>query len=199
MVGQSSPQASSRSLFGGAITCTVPPEFTDVSLLRSVPDNQEVFAHAATDSSLIVELLELTDSPHPATFHFHQLAKDSCATNCQLSYTTSFSPSSYPALISDDPNFTISFAYGTQTVSKFRDDDSLANVVNVALACVALPRANTHLLLIFNDPVQLHPQGNSAQQGVVVANPDETSPAARTIVLTDALRSLKILDWSLFC
>lgn len=46
-------------LFGGAFSATLPPGAIDVSDLRPVPDNQEVFCHRVTDQSLIVELLEL--------------------------------------------------------------------------------------------------------------------------------------------
>jgi hypothetical protein len=46
-------------LFGGAFSAILPTGAIDVSDLRPVPDNQEVFCHPVTDQSLIVELLEL--------------------------------------------------------------------------------------------------------------------------------------------
>ena len=46
-------------LFGGTFSAILPPGAIDVSDLRPVPDNQEVFCHPVTDQSLIVELLEL--------------------------------------------------------------------------------------------------------------------------------------------
>nr|KAF6305459.1 RAN guanine nucleotide release factor [Pipistrellus kuhlii] len=46
-------------LFGGAFSATLPVGAIDVSDLRPIPDNQEVFCHRVTDQSLIVELLEL--------------------------------------------------------------------------------------------------------------------------------------------
>lgn len=205
MVGHPTPASFpsttslTRSLFGGAMTCAIPPNFTDVSLIREIPDNQEVYAEACTDRSLIIELLESTTAAHPATAHFHQLAQDSRATSSTILHSSTPSPTSYPNLFSDDPHFTLSVAYGTQTIAKFRDDDSLANTVNIVLACVALPRADTHLLLVFNDPIHLHPHGNSAQLGVTVANPQQSAPEIRAAVLAEALSTLKIVDWELFC
>ncbi|MEE6520759.1 hypothetical protein FKM82_018698 [Ascaphus truei] len=52
------PDALQHPLFGGALSAILPPSFRDVSALREVPDNQEVFAHVSTDQSIIVELLE---------------------------------------------------------------------------------------------------------------------------------------------
>lgn len=63
--------------------------FVDVSPFREVPDNQEVYADAATDSAIIVELLE---QPHVAASyirwaagrHWHNQADDSGATASTL-------------------------------------------------------------------------------------------------------------------
>ena len=47
-----------RMLFGGAIESVVLQRFEDCSLLRQVPDHQEVFADACSDQSIIVEILQ---------------------------------------------------------------------------------------------------------------------------------------------
>lgn len=199
MVGQEAPRLPPRPLFGGAITCTIPSQFDDISQIRPIPDNQEVFAHAATDRSLIIELLESTPtSQHRATQHFNQLASDSHANSTTILHTLTPTPSSYSLLYSSDPTFTISLVHGTQVVSKFRDDPSKANIVNISLACITLTRASTDLLVIFNDPIILNPTGNSARIGATVANPQQADISTRAKVFTDALTSLRILDWGLF-
>ena len=48
-----------RELWGGAVHVDVPPGFHDVTKLREVPDNQEVFADADSDQSFIFELLQV--------------------------------------------------------------------------------------------------------------------------------------------
>ena len=47
-----------RELFGGAIIMMLPETYEDVSVLREVPDHQEVFVDRDSEVSLIVELLE---------------------------------------------------------------------------------------------------------------------------------------------
>jgi len=51
----------SVTLFGGALTCVLPVDFVDVSQLREVPDNQEVWVRTGagtSEESVIIELLE---------------------------------------------------------------------------------------------------------------------------------------------
>eukprot|EP00924_Labyrinthula_sp_SR-Ha-C_P008533 snap_masked-scaffold_32-processed-gene-2.38-mRNA-1 protein AED:1.00 eAED:1.00 QI:0/0/0/0/1/1/2/0/150 len=45
-------------LFGNAIEINFPTEFEDISKVRQVPDNQEVYVSNLDDSSIVVELLE---------------------------------------------------------------------------------------------------------------------------------------------
>ena len=51
-------QSMVRQLFDGAFECVVPKRFEDVSAFRDIPNNQEVFADAETDQSIIIEILE---------------------------------------------------------------------------------------------------------------------------------------------
>ena len=68
----------SRQLFGGAITMSLPASFEDVSVIRVVPDHQEVFVDRISDMSLIIEILgyESEVSDNDAAQHFfHDLAQ----------------------------------------------------------------------------------------------------------------------------
>src|SRR5690606_14816549 len=88
-------------LFGGACSITLPNDFVDVSKIRQVPDNQEVFVQSTSDACFIIELVEAqSDSLDASTaseatapaeaaemsttglaeFHFDQIAKDNDAT-----------------------------------------------------------------------------------------------------------------------
>lgn len=196
--------ATPRDLFGGAMTLSLPPFFTDVSRLRGVPDNQEAFAHADTDRSLIVELLQ-QEFPLPvshtlaATFHLDELASDSAALSSNLVYSAALPPDDFPLLKQGDPALQVSVAHGVHSVAKFKDAESLASQVNVHLACITLPSVTTDLLLVFNDPVALHPWGSSARAGSQVASPQESNPERRAELFDHALRTLQVNDWSLFC
>lgn len=199
-----SPHVSSdqRGLFGGALSVSVPSEFADVSKIREIPDNQEVFAHAETDRSLIVELLEMEtdipqEFPNPAAYHFSVLSKDSQAIEAAVNECGQLDPAEFPGLISGDPNVSISTAFGMHLVSKFRDDDSKANRVGVYMICVRLPRGTTDLLMVFNDPVEIHVQSSSSLLGSTVANPNDNVLANRAAVLRTALSTLEVKDWGL--
>ncbi|XP_028840172.1 ran guanine nucleotide release factor isoform X2 [Denticeps clupeoides] len=71
-----------QPLFGGALSACVPHGAQDVSELRQVPDNQEVFAHRHTDQSIVVELLEHqghVEDEGAARYHFEDLAESNHA------------------------------------------------------------------------------------------------------------------------
>ncbi|GIL91425.1 hypothetical protein Vretifemale_19040, partial [Volvox reticuliferus] len=49
---------SQRCLWGGAATCVVPTRMVDVSDIRQVPDNQEVFMDTEANQTFIFEIVE---------------------------------------------------------------------------------------------------------------------------------------------
>jgi hypothetical protein len=78
---------SKRSLFGGAASCEVPQDWIDVSTLRDVPDNQEVFVDRTGDVSAIVEILEYQKNvadKDAAVFFFNDLADADHAQSTQI-------------------------------------------------------------------------------------------------------------------
>ncbi|WZH46531.1 hypothetical protein QYS62_007611 [Fusarium acuminatum] len=52
------PEFISTPLFGGAIVCDLPAKFADVSKLRQVPDNQEVWIDQDGFTSIIFDITE---------------------------------------------------------------------------------------------------------------------------------------------
>ncbi|CAG8540100.1 28019_t:CDS:2 [Dentiscutata erythropus] len=52
-----------RELFGGAIVAHIPSTFIDVSEIRDIADNQEVFANVNSDQSIIIEILQYVNEP----------------------------------------------------------------------------------------------------------------------------------------
>lgn len=50
-------------LFGGALECDLPVHFADVSKLRQVPDNQEVFLDKDGFTSIIFDITERVGGP----------------------------------------------------------------------------------------------------------------------------------------
>ncbi|KAF2723446.1 Mog1p/PsbP-like protein [Polychaeton citri CBS 116435] len=56
-------QYTKRDLYGGAIVCDLPSNFADVSDIRQVPDNQEVWLDANGYTSIIFDILERVNMP----------------------------------------------------------------------------------------------------------------------------------------
>ncbi|KAK3677210.1 hypothetical protein LTR78_002748 [Recurvomyces mirabilis] len=55
---QPQDQYKPAPLFGGAITCLLPSTFADVSDIRQVPDNQEVWLDTDGFTSIVLDILE---------------------------------------------------------------------------------------------------------------------------------------------
>jgi hypothetical protein len=161
--------SSVRPLFGGALSCEVPDGFVDVrcavcaldpprsepctpiltrvtpslsltdSTFRQVPDNQEVFAHAATDACVIVELLQyeadVTDADSARHFFDEIAGSNGCgpADVSVLLAESSVSGDKGPKI---DAPHTASVIVGDQRVAKFKEGDDAKNVVRVYLGNV---------------------------------------------------------------
>lgn len=191
------------SLFGGAITSVVPHGYADVSLLRQVPDNQEVFAHAESDSSVIFDLLQLekgvpSSDGSPAKFHWHVLARDASAAEANLIASQDLPLDVCPAVAREEPGGHISVAHGLQHIAKFKDTDAKANVVRVCVACIRLPRADTDVLIVSNEPTVLHPDSSSSKLGSSTGSNDQGANGARFPAVDNALSSFVVNDWTLF-
>ncbi|XP_022620609.1 ran guanine nucleotide release factor [Seriola dumerili] len=149
-------------LFGGALSAVIPRSATDISELREIPDNQEVFAHAHTDQSLIVELVEYQGQvadQDSARYHFEDIA----GSNKSLE-PGAFEVTSVVALPKSDVSLSeCSSAWtltGTQCVSKFNEE--ARNTVTLHLGLFRLPQFSTEVLITFNDPQSISPDSSSA-------------------------------------
>ncbi|XP_058870538.1 ran guanine nucleotide release factor [Acipenser ruthenus] len=149
-------------LFGGAFSAVLPPGFRDVSELREIPDNQEVFAHSHTDQSIIVELLEYqghVTGRDAARYHFEDVACSNEAAGPGGSQVLSVEP--LPAAqTSLQESESAWLLHGTQLVSKFNEEAE--NAVSVYLGLFRLPQYSTDALVTFNDPVTINPLSSSA-------------------------------------
>jgi hypothetical protein len=188
-----------RGLYGGAITCEIPNDYEDVSDIRPVPDNQEVWANVKTDSSVIFDLLEYeagVSNNDSATHFFNELGNDNAcsAEGRKILLTQELSQEQIPLF----PAGTIgSVLIGEQQVSKFKDDEKAGeeakNVIRITLVNIRLVNVTTDLVISFNTPLKLGSGSSSATYGCEL--PDAS--AVEGIVLS-SLQSLKIEDWGLF-
>uniref|UniRef100_A0A3P8UVX1 RAN guanine nucleotide release factor n=1 Tax=Cynoglossus semilaevis TaxID=244447 RepID=A0A3P8UVX1_CYNSE len=151
-----------RPLFGGALSAVIPHSATDVSDLREIPDNQEVFAHAHTDQSLIVELVEFqaqVSDQDSALYHFEDIADSNKALE-PGTFAVSNVVALPPTEISLSECSSAWMLSGTQCVSKF--NEQARNTVTIHLGLFRLPQFTTEILVTFNDPQIISPDSSSA-------------------------------------
>lgn len=152
----------SHPLFGGALSAVLPQTATDISKVREIPDNQEVFAHAHTDQSLIVELVEYQGQvadQDAARYHFEDIASSNKALEPGAFEVTGVVPLS-KSEVSLSHCSSAWMLTGTQCVSKFNED--ARNVVTLHLGLFRLPQFATDVLITFNDPHSISPDSSSA-------------------------------------
>ena len=130
-------------LFGGAFSAILPTGAIDVSDLRPVPDNQEVFCHPVTNQSLIIELLELqahVQGEAAARYHFEDVGR---VQGARAVHVLSVQPLCLENLSLRGCCQDAWFLSGKQQVAKD---------VTLHQALLRLPRYQTDLLLTFNQP-----------------------------------------------
>lgn len=158
-------------LFGGALSASLPHSAKDVSDLREIPDNQEVFAHAHTDQSLIVELVEYQAqvADHDAArYHFEDIAQSNGARQPSAAEVISVAPLDTSGLSLSDCS-SAWMLMGTQWVSKFNEDAK--NSVSLHLGVFRLPQFSTDILITFNDPQSISPDSSSAASAATHSEP----------------------------
>ncbi|XP_020557432.1 ran guanine nucleotide release factor [Oryzias latipes] len=149
-----------RPLFGGSMSAVFPSNATDVSVFRDIPDNQEVFAHAHTDQSLIVELVEYqadVADPDAARFHLEDIAGSNGAVGASEVTGVLELPRAELSLVECSSAWK---ATGAQRVAKFNEETR--NAVTVHLGVFRLPQFSTDVLITFNDPQSISPGSSSA-------------------------------------
>ncbi|CAB4384803.1 unnamed protein product [Rhizophagus irregularis] len=154
-----------KELFGGSISMYIPPSFEDISNVRNVPDNQEVFADVNTDQSIIVEILEFVKqvaNEDAAKYHFDSIASDNDAENFNtIHQITQLTSQEIPNLPSDTPMY---FCTGQQSVAKFNEKDpSARNLVNIYMALFRFPNYDTDIVITYNIPILIGAASSSRQ------------------------------------
>ncbi|KAJ4787616.1 Ran guanine nucleotide release factor [Rhynchospora pubera] len=190
-----------RPLFGGAISCSFPARFQDVSSIREVPDHQEVFVDPSRDESLIIELLDLkneVEDHESATWFLRDLAIEQDASDSVVVEHSGIMELS--GLQYGNVPVPAMTAVGQLAVSKGRQGRGAENIVRVYLANIRLKNVSTDLLITAYEPLIINPLSESARTvGAGVAVPAEQSgclPVQEVFRL--AVSSFKIHDWNLF-
>ncbi|KMS94245.1 hypothetical protein BVRB_023350 [Beta vulgaris subsp. vulgaris] len=133
-----------RNLYGGAMSVSVPSLCADIGQFRQVPDNQEVFADANSDQSVIVEINEVlpTADAQCASASESTILEQGEMHTCQgeIAY----------------------FVNGRQRITKFRDTESQANLVDIWLFVIRLREHEADVVLTLNSPLTIAPHSSSS-------------------------------------
>eukprot|EP00397_Hematodinium_sp_SG-2012_P043602 GEMP01048499.1.p1 GENE.GEMP01048499.1~~GEMP01048499.1.p1 ORF type:complete len:173 (+),score=39.14 GEMP01048499.1:24-542(+) len=169
-------------LFGGAIRLDIPAEFDDVSVIREVPDHQEVYVHRTTNQSLIVEILDYEQvSDDAACNHFFQdLVEANAASTAQI--VRKVGP-----LKLEGVTDVVMICEGTQSAAKF--GEAHENVVRTYLAAIRIPQKKTDILVTLNCPEQVH---SASSDSAAPPSANEFDTFVNTVL------TLRIVDWNLF-
>jgi len=150
-----------QELFGGNMKILLPSDAQDVSDLRQVPDNQEVFVHVSTDQSLMIELLSYVQEPDEQAIrtHFEDLARSNDAIGPDDNRILSIEsiPTNRLAVTQCTSAYHL---IGEQSVSKF--NETSRNVITVHMTLLRLTHHDTDVILTFNDPVHISAQSSSS-------------------------------------
>jgi hypothetical protein len=149
--------SSVRMLYGGAIQASFPVNFEDVSGVREIPDHQEVYLEPSTETSIIIELLDMDtslDGETAARNHFLNLAHDNESQDTQLLNEIKSYPSTVfmPQIEQQHARFA---CIGTQAVKKYRSEQSPVDLVLVVMVLVRLGNVGTDVLITMNIPIPL--------------------------------------------
>eukprot|EP01114_Cavostelium_apophysatum_P024870 TRINITY_DN9917_c0_g1_i1.p1 TRINITY_DN9917_c0_g1~~TRINITY_DN9917_c0_g1_i1.p1 ORF type:complete len:205 (-),score=32.14 TRINITY_DN9917_c0_g1_i1:4-618(-) len=178
----------SRELFGGAMLIQIPPQFEDVSDIREIPDNQEVFTNIDQDQTIIIEITETAkkvDLADLARFNFDQLASDNEAKESKVLETFILPQDAMPNLSGHE--FQLCGLKGTQTIAKF--NETAHNTVHIHLVVLRLPEVEAEIVFTLNVPVEISPESSSFKSAPVGSSHFD---------MTSALSSFRINDWTVF-
>lgn len=201
-----------RDLFGGAVSCTIPASYIDVSSLRPVPDNQEVWNDVHLDRTLIIELL---DREAKSNRDILQYVVDDL-----LEYQDARSAESSLSIIADTVDILgckfankMPFAQCASTVamiSKYKE--TARNEVVLLAAIIRLEDAGTDVFITHNVPLSIAPGSSSsaaaAGSAAALQEPGQSSAhvhdekgrtrLAEERAFVDMVKTFTVHDWSLF-
>ncbi|VDI68919.1 ubiquitin conjugation factor E4 B, partial [Mytilus galloprovincialis] len=120
---------------------------------RQIPDNQEVFTHAETDQSVIIEIMEHVEGGDDVAIktHFEDLAQgnDVSPQDSEITHTEQISDDK----LSSEHFDSAWYILGQQNVAKF--NEVAKNTISIHMGLIRLSEFESDILITFNDPVNI--------------------------------------------
>ncbi|KAI9723586.1 MAG: hypothetical protein M1812_000886 [Candelaria pacifica] len=181
------------NLFGGAMVADLPSGFADVSEIREVPDNQEVFLDKDGFASIMIDITERVDdslsNEAALKFHFEDVVE-----SVEGVKIWSTAAATCPQLPTETPVYSL-FATQHPPTDPTNGVPSV-NFTGILMTLVRLQAQKTDLVITVNAP---HVQGQFAEEDM---NLEQGRPGKQIEIAQSyrdhLLRSLFIRDWTLF-
>ncbi|PHH68315.1 hypothetical protein CDD83_6157 [Cordyceps sp. RAO-2017] len=190
---------SATPLYGGAIVCDLPDNFADVSKLRQVPDNQEVWIDKNGFTSIIFDITERVGGPgcgpeidgRAMTTHL----EDMIGTESEKVRIWNTAETKFTRLESKLPAYTL-IATQTPKVGRPREQASAPDFTAIIMTLVRLERCKTDVLITINVP---HIKGEYDEEDVDLELGKQGKHIGDAVMYADRIwKTLKIKDCSLF-
>ncbi|XXH01184.1 1,3-beta-D-glucan synthase [Hypoxylon texense] len=187
-------------LYGGALVADLPANFADVSVIRQVPDNQEVYIDKDGFTSIIFDITERVGGPgsgpeidgQALTTHLEDLVGDG-AEGVKVWNTT---PTLFSRLDEDIPAYTLIATNMPRDDPKAKSSSATTDFTAFIITLVRLEREKTDLLITINVP-HIHGEYDEedidlelGKQGKLIG--DAVDYAAKI------WETFKVKDWGLF-
>ncbi|KAL7619972.1 hypothetical protein AAE478_010520 [Parahypoxylon ruwenzoriense] len=189
----------STPLFGGALICDLPANFADVSSLRQVPDNQEVYLDKDGFTSIIFDINERIGGPGSSpeidgralTTHLEDIVGD----DLDRVKVWNTSPTLFSRLDEDIPAYTL-IATTTPAPPAPGAAEQTNKFTAIILTLVRLEREKTDLLITINVP---HIRGEYDEDDVDLQLGKQGKLIGDAVEYAAKIwETFKVKDWGLF-
>ncbi|KFA53000.1 hypothetical protein S40293_05907 [Stachybotrys chartarum IBT 40293] len=193
------PSYLSTPLYGGAIVCDLPEKFADVSKLRQVPDNQEVWIDQDGFTSIIFDITERVGSSgsgpeidgRAITTHLEEMV----GSDIETVKIWNTAETDFSRLEGNVPAYTL-IATQTPHVSKSREQTSAPDFTAIIMTLLRLEKIRTDILITINVP---HIKGEYDEDDVDLELGKQGKLIGDAVEHSARIWStFKIKDWGLF-
>ncbi|KAI9743302.1 MAG: hypothetical protein M1818_003148 [Claussenomyces sp. TS43310] len=190
----------STPLFGGALITDLPSSFADVSTIRQVPDNQEVYLDKDGFTSIIFDITERVGGPgsndatdgQALTVHLEEIV-DSDSDTLKVWSTTRTRFSKIPQHI---PAYTLIATQIPVPVSESEAKSAAPDFTAIILNLIRLEQESTDVLITINVP---HIKGEYTEDDVDLELGKQGKLIEDAVEFSAKIwETFKIKDWHLF-
>ncbi|KAK5993121.1 putative ran guanine nucleotide release factor-like protein [Cladobotryum mycophilum] len=193
------PTYRSTPLYGGSIVCDLPDNFADVSKLRQVPDNQEVWIDKDGFTSIIFDITERVGGAgsgpeidgRAMTTHL----EDMVGPDIKTIKIWNTAETEFSRLESGLPAYTL-IATQTPEVAQSRDQKSAPDFTAIIMTLLRLEKKGTDILITINVP---HIRGEYDEEEVDLELGKQGKLIGDAVEVSARIwGTFKIKDWDLF-